>query len=375
MLRIFIITIGEWSRGVMEFLKSFFANLTVRRFLILILICVLLFSIKHMLNLVLFTFLIAYIMNRLQGIISKQVDKVFKVSPKIIVILLYVTFISVLTIGISRYLPDILLQIRQIYNIILLWIVSPPSTDGVFGFIIHYIQELNIESYVREGFSYIVKLGSLGTTIVFALVLSLFLLLEKDRIIRFTAKFKTSKISWFYNELEYFGRRFVLSFGKVLEAQLLIAVFNTIFTLLGLWILGFPYLFALGIMIFLLSLIPVAGFLISLIPLCIIGYKLGGFMLVIYVLVMIFLLHFIEGYFLNPKLMSSKTNLPVFYTFTILIFSEHYLGVWGLIIGIPIFVFLLDILDVDVNESGKEDDSEGGEGGASESISPDPSTE
>ncbi|GAA0373619.1 AI-2E family transporter [Bacillus horti] len=359
----------------MEFLKSFFANLTVRRFLILILICVLLFSIKHMLNLVLFTFLIAYIMNRLQGIISKQVDKVFKVSPKIIVILLYVTFISVLTIGISRYLPDILLQIRQIYNIILLWIVSPPSTDGVFGFIIHYIQELNIESYVREGFSYIVKLGSLGTTIVFALVLSLFLLLEKDRIIRFTAKFKTSKISWFYNELEYFGRRFVLSFGKVLEAQLLIAVFNTIFTLLGLWILGFPYLFALGIMIFLLSLIPVAGFLISLIPLCIIGYKLGGFMLVIYVLVMIFLLHFIEGYFLNPKLMSSKTNLPVFYTFTILIFSEHYLGVWGLIIGIPIFVFLLDILDVDVNESGKEDDSEGGEGGASESISPDPSTE
>lgn len=338
----------------MEAIKQFFANLTVRRFLILILICILLFSIKHMLNLILFTFLIAYIMNRLQGIISKRLDKLIRINPKIIVILLYLAFISSLTVGISKYLPDILLQIKQIYNIILLWIVSPPVTEGVFGFVINYIQGLNIQSYLMEGFSYVLKLSSLGTTIVFALVLSLFFLLEKDRIIRFTSKFKKSKISWLYNEIEYFGKRFVLSFGKVLEAQLLIAVVNTVLTLIGLWILGFPYLFALGIMIFLLSLIPVAGFLISLIPLCIIGYKLGGFLMIVYVLIMIFVLHFIEGYFLNPKLMSSKTNLPVFYTFTILIFSQHYIGVWGLIIGIPIFVFLLDILDVDVHDKVQE---------------------
>lgn len=338
----------------MEAIKQFFANLTVRRFLILILICILLFSIKHMVNLILFTFLIAYIMNRLQGIISKRLDKLIRINPKIIVILLYLAFISSLTVGISKYLPDILLQIKQIYNIILLWIVSPPVTEGVFGFVINYIQGLNIQSYLMEGFSYVLKLSSLGTTIVFALVLSLFFLLEKDRIIRFTSKFKKSKISWLYNEIEYFGKRFVLSFGKVLEAQLLIAVVNTVLTLIGLWILGFPYLFALGIMIFLLSLIPVAGFLISLIPLCIIGYKLGGFLMIVYVLIMIFVLHFIEGYFLNPKLMSSKTNLPVFYTFTILIFSQHYIGVWGLIIGIPIFVFLLDILDVDVHDKVQE---------------------
>ena len=44
--------------------------------------------------------------------------------------------------------------------------------------------------------------------------------------------------------------------------------------------------------------------------------------------------------------MSSKTDLPVFYTFIVLIFSQHFFGVWGLIIGIPVFVFLLDILDV-----------------------------
>jgi predicted PurR-regulated permease PerM len=61
---------------------------------------------------------------------------------------------------------------------------------------------------------------------------------------------------------------------------------------------------------------------------------------------MIAVVHAIEAYILNPKLMSSKTNLPVFYTFVVLIFSEHFFGVWGLILGIPVFVFILDVLGV-----------------------------
>ena len=38
----------------------------------------------------------------------------------------------------------------------------------------------------------------------------------------------------------------------------------------------------------------------------------------------------------------------------VLIFSEHFLGVWGLIIGIPIFIFLLDVLDVTSDEMEKD---------------------
>jgi predicted PurR-regulated permease PerM len=44
--------------------------------------------------------------------------------------------------------------------------------------------------------------------------------------------------------------------------------------------------------------------------------------------------------------MSSMTHLPIFFTFVVLIVSEELLGAWGLIIGIPIFVFFLDILGV-----------------------------
>ena len=82
------------------------------------------------------------------------------------------------------------------------------------------------------------------------------------------------------------------------------------------------------------------------VPLSIIAYSIGGPMYIAYILIIVVVLHAIEAYFLNPKLMSAKTNLPIFYTFIVILFSEQFLGVWGLIIGIPLFMFLLDILGV-----------------------------
>ncbi|MEC2514523.1 AI-2E family transporter, partial [Bacillus cereus] len=74
----------------------------------------------------------------------------------------------------------------------------------------------------------------------------------------------------------------------------------------------------------------------------------------VYILVFITVIHALERYFLNPKFMSAKTNLPIYYTFMILIFSEHFLGIWGLIIGIPIFIFLLDVLDINNEDATKK---------------------
>jgi len=107
-----------------------------------------------------------------------------------------------------------------------------------------------------------------------------------------------------------------------------------------------PSVIALAVMVFILSLIPVAGVIISLIPLSFIAYSVGGIRYVIYIIIMIVVIHMIETYFLNPQFMSSMTHLPIFFTFVILIVSEELIGTWGLIIGIPIFVFFLDILGV-----------------------------
>ncbi|MEK4062011.1 MULTISPECIES: AI-2E family transporter [Paenibacillus] len=330
----------------MEVFKRYYANLTARRFLILALIALLLYSIRDMLNLVLLTFLIAYVMNSFQVLLTKRTSRFVKVNSKVIIIILYLALISMIVMALVKYLPKVFEQIKQLTNFLSTLTSEDIPQNEIMQYLFNMLKDLNYESYMKSGIDYVLKISNWGTTFVLSTILSFVFILEKNRIVSFTSRLRESKISWFYVELEYFGKKFISSFGKVIEAQILIALFNTFFTVIGLWILGFPYLFALSIMIFMLSLIPVVGFVISLIPLCIIGYSIGGLEMTIYVLAMIAVLHFVEGYFLNPKLMSSKMNLPMFYTFIVLLFSEHYIGVWGLILGIPIFVFFLDILDI-----------------------------
>lgn len=342
----------------MEVFKRYYANLTIRRFGILVLIGLLLYSIRDMLNLVLLTFLIAYVMNSFQVLLTKRISKYIRVNSKVIIIVLYLALISMIVLALVKYLPKVFEQVKQLTTYLSTLTSEDIPQNEITQYLFGMLKDLNYQSYLKGGIDYVFKISNWGTTFVLSTILSFVFILEKGRIVSFTSRLRESKISWFYVELEYFGKKFISSFGKVIEAQILIALFNTFFTVIGLWILGFffepfPYLFALSVMIFLLSLIPVVGFVISLVPLCIIGYNIGGLEMTAYVLAMIAVLHFMEGYFLNPKLMSSKMNLPMFYTFIVLLFSEHYIGVWGLILGIPIFVFFLDILEITRDEPGK----------------------
>ncbi|KIO67962.1 hypothetical protein B4064_1825 [Caldibacillus thermoamylovorans] len=341
----------------MEEVFRFFQKTGVRRVLIFAILIFVFYMLRSIINIILLTFIFSFLINGLERFISKRIP----LNRKITVLLLYSLAVSGLTYGAVKYLPILVSEISQLINQLTEFYSKPIETDNqVFNYIIVLIQKYEITDYIGVGVSFLVKslndIGTIGLQVLLALILSLFFLLEKERIISFTIRFKESKISSFYNELEYFGVRFIGTFGKVIEAQFMIATVNTVITTFCLWLFDFPQLFALAIMVFILGLIPVAGVIISLIPLAIIAYSIGGVMTVIYVLIMVAVVHAIEAYILNPKLMSSKTNLPVFYTFIILIFGEHFFGVWGLILGIPIFVFLLDVLGVrtvDVEEKRK----------------------
>jgi len=330
-----------------------FQSKVVKRLFIFLLLALALYAVRSMLNIILITFIVTYLMNRC----ITGVGKLIPINRKLLIIIIYLILFILIAIGLYKFLPNIIAQIKQLIKQVNDLNLQPQDNPFI-DYFIAAINNNDLTSYVKAGFDlmlvYITNVGKWGLQFFIALILSLFFVLEKQRIIGFTSKFKQSKIAPFYNELEYFGTRFVHSFGKVIEVQFIIATINCILSVGMLAILGFPQLFSLGLMIFLLGLIPVAGVVISLIPLCTIAFTIGGISKVIWVLVMIAIIHSVEAYVLNPKLMSSKTNLPVFYTFVVLIFFEHFFGVWGLIVGIPIFIFLLDVLNV-VREPSKDD--------------------
>lgn len=329
----------------MDAIFDFFRKKEVKRFIIFALIILLLFSVRSMMNLILLTFIFSFLMNRLVDFTAKRV----RLNHKLIVITLYTLIVGILTIALVKYLPLITSEISQLVKQITNFFTHP-NENPLLGLIESVISGEQIKAYIENGVSFLLQsfsnISKTSVQVLIALILSLFFLLEKPRLIEFTGKFKHSKIAPFYYEIEFFGKKFSRTFGKVIEAQFIIALVNTFLSVIILMILGYPQIVGLAIMIFFLGLIPVAGVIISLVPLTIIGFTIGGFLTVIYLLIAIMVIHAIEAYILNPKLMSSKTDLPVFYTFVVLIFSQNFFGVWGLIIGIPVFVFLLDILDV-----------------------------
>ncbi|MCR1953637.1 AI-2E family transporter [Clostridioides mangenotii] len=328
---------------------NFFKELTSeknRSIFVFLFICLSLFLINGMISVVLLTFVLTYITNKL----VVTINNITKISKKSITIFIYLMIIVFLYMMFKYYIPILINQSMLMVDSLFQFYQDIKLESSLIGDIISKISFNEIKDQMSNGIKILVasvsNITSFGMTISISFLLSFFFNIEEEWVKSFSKMFLNSKFGWFFKDLLYIGNKFIKTFGVVLEAQFLIALINTVLTVACLSIIKFPNLLSLAFVIFILGLIPVAGVIISFVPLTLIGYSTGGLKTVVYVFIIICIIHMIESYILNPKLMSKKTDLPIFYTFIILIFSEHFWGVWGLILGIPTFVFLLDLIDV-----------------------------
>ncbi|MBO0440629.1 AI-2E family transporter [Enterococcus sp. DIV0869a] len=327
--------------------QKFLQNERLRRFFVLAVIILVLYLARSMITMILLTFIFTFLALHF----VKFVQQFLKIPTFILVLVTYSLIVFFVYLAITKYVPVLIHQSVQMYNSVVHFYQNPTDDHNQLLTIINdYIEKSNLMTQIQNGASmilrYIQDLGSLGLSFVLSFILSFFFMIEKKQMAEFSKLFLKSDFDWFFQDIYFFADKFVNTFGVVMEAQFFIAVVNTGITTICLALIGFHQLPSLAIMIFILSLIPVAGVIISCIPLTFIAYSQGGINDVIYILVVIIVVHLFESYVLNPKFMSSKTDLPIFYTFVILLISERLFGVWGLIVGIPIFTFFLDILKV-----------------------------
>ncbi len=187
--------------------------------------------------------------------------------------------------------------------------------------------------------------------IFLSLVLSYIFIIDQSKLKKYFLWIKKSNFAFFYHEYADFFERIVKSFGLIFKAQSLIALTNTILTAIWLytiWLIYngalFPYFLTLIIIVFICWFIPVLWTFISSIPILFIGYNVWWLSIILSLLVLITLVHFIEAYYLNPKIVSSFLNLPVSLTFVILIVSEHLFWIAWLLIWVSLFYFLESLL-------------------------------
>lgn len=350
----------------MEILISFFKREGFKRFLIVFLVSVVLYLIRDRLSIFLLTFIFAYVMYNIQNFVMSKTEKHIKLKSWIVITAIYLLLVTSVVLIVSVYIPIVITESKGIFHQVKTF-YDKPHDNVVENYLISLIKEKDLQNYFQKGMNifylFMRNVSRICFNVAMAIVLSFFFLLEKDRISNFVKKLKSSKIATIYNEIEHFGTKFAHSFGMMIQVRIIISLVNSVLAAAGLFFLGFSHIAGLALLIFITGLIPIIGAFIWLIPVCLIGFIKGGIYYVIYIVVMAIVLHVLESYVLSPRLMSSGTELPLFIILIILMLGEHFLGVWGLFIGIPIFLFGLNLLDVSVEvEKDKKEEGSGPEG-------------
>ncbi|MCL6459644.1 MAG: AI-2E family transporter, partial [Gorillibacterium sp.] len=111
-------------------IKDYFQKKGLNRLLILALLILIVMVIRDILNLVLITFIMAFLMNRIQSGITNLIGRWVKIKPQIIVIFLYALVIALMTVGISKYLPVIIGEISQLIKQLGTLNIKPQGSDN-----------------------------------------------------------------------------------------------------------------------------------------------------------------------------------------------------------------------------------------------------
>lgn len=182
-------------------------------------------------------------------------------------------------------------------------------------------------------------------TLIFHLILSVFLsfflVWDIPRLKSMIGRLETSRMSNFYEEVCPGLISFGSLMGRAFQAQALIAVVNTLLTLSALYILDMPHKTFLSAIVFICSFIPVVGVIISSIPMVVVGLQEpNGIIVALQLVGCILLIHFLETTLLNPKIMGDMLKLHPLLVLIILLVGEHFFGVWGLLLGVPVTVYI-----------------------------------
>lgn len=186
-------------------------------------------------------------------------------------------------------------------------------------------------------------LATIPIQFALSLLLSLFITLDIPRLKRGILSLRRSRVSDFFDEIAPGVYNFGRLIGRAFQAQGVIAIFNTLLTFVAIRILGIQNEIFLCAIVFVCSFIPVLGVVLSSVPIAIVAIVQpeGSIFLAIQAIAAILVIHFIETSVLNPKILGEMLHLHPVLVLAVLAVGEHFFGVWGLLLAVPVTVFII----------------------------------
>jgi predicted PurR-regulated permease PerM len=173
-----------------------------------------------------------------------------------------------------------------------------------------------------------------------SLIFSFLIVLDLGAMKAWIVSMRDTRLGTIYDETAGTVVQFAGVLGQVFQAQMVIAAMNSVLTTVGLLVLGVPSLAFLALVVFLCSFVPVLGVFASSVPIGLLALRDGGFGSLLAVLLWIVVIHAVEAYVLNPRIMANKMEMNPVVVVVILFISHHYFGLWGVLLGVPVAFYL-----------------------------------
>lgn len=122
----------------------------------------------------------------------------------------------------------------------------------------------------------------------------------------------------------------------VVRGQLTIMVVNGTLTLVGLLVLRIPFAFALAAVATILYVVPLFGTILSSIPIVLLAASSGGVSKGLAALAWILVIHALETYVFNPKIMGDAARIHPVLIVLALVLGERTGGIVGALLAVPV---------------------------------------
>jgi predicted PurR-regulated permease PerM len=141
---------------------------------------------------------------------------------------------------------------------------------------------------------------------------------------------------------------------KWLVSRLIVMVAIGVLSSLGLWLLKVDGAFALGLTGGLLTFIPLVGALLAAVPSILVALAQSP-LLAVYVGLMYWAVHFIEGTFITPYVQDEEVDLPPVLTMYSAVAFTVFFGAWGIFLSSPLALIAILAVRMLVVEAAEPD--------------------
>ena len=255
----------------------------------------------------------------------------------------YIIIISIMTGILATVLPPLIEQSSRLI------ITLPPLLGQVFNVvnIDRSVFQSELTSLSRNAFSITLTIFDNFLTIIFLLVITFYLSLERNNL--------ENRISALFIGQEVRARKLIIhiqeKLGSWLRGQLLLSVIIGVLSYIGLTFLNIPYALPLSLMAGIMEVIPVIGPIISSLPAILVALTISP-VLGLGVAGMYFVIQQLENNLIVPQVMKKAVGLnPLVVILTIAV-GSRLLGLAGALLAVP-FAAVLQILATEIIEKKK----------------------